>query len=194
VNPLYRAGAPSLESISLPCHVRNDGERSSVPIRKASDGVYQHEVRETHPMSTAHPSLHDLARRLLAIEAASAQSSDAHVDEAVRVCEKLRAPLVKFAGLAGFSSLLSRALALAKAEVPALKTVRVRADGVLEGFDEVERTQSSEAPNKEAVVLVAQLLGLLVTFIGNPLTLRLVRDAWPDVSMDGLNGRSETKS
>jgi hypothetical protein len=144
-------------------------------------------------MSTAHPSLHDLARRLLAVAAAHAHSSDAHVDEAVRVCEKLRAPLVKFAGLAGFSSLLSRALALAKAEIPALKTVRVRADGVLEGFDEVERTQSSEAPSKEAVVLVAQLLGLLVTFIGNPLTLRLVRDAWPDVSMDGLNGRSETK-
>jgi hypothetical protein len=144
-------------------------------------------------MSTAHPSLQNLARRLLAIEAAHAHSSGAQVDEAVRVCEKLRAPLMKFAGLAGFSSLLSRALALAKAEVPALAALRVRADGALEGFDKVERTQSSEAPGKEEAVLVAQLLGLLVTFIGTPLTLRLVRDAWPDVSMDGLNGRSETK-
>lgn len=144
-------------------------------------------------MSTAHPSLQDLARRLLAVEAAHAQSSDAHVDEAVRVCEKLRVPLVKFAGLAGFSSLLSRALALARAEVPALGAVRVRADGSLEGFAEVERTQSSEAPGKDAVVLVAQLLGLLVTFVGEPLTLRLVRDAWPDVSTDRSDGRSEAK-
>ncbi len=154
-------------------------------------GLYM--VWETHLMSTAHPSQHDLARRLLAVEAAHAHSSDAHIDEAVRVCEKLRPSLVKFAGLAGFSSLLSRALALAKAEVPALAAVHVRADGVLEGFDKVERIQSSESLSKDAVVLVAQLLELLVTFIGEPLTLRLVRDAWPDVSMDGLNGRSETK-
>jgi hypothetical protein len=145
-------------------------------------------------MSTAPPSLRDLARRLLAMEAAHAHSTDARLDEAVRVCEKLRVPLVKFAGRAGFASLLSRALALAKAEVPALAAVQVRADGSLEGFDEVERTQSAEARGKEAAVLVAQLLGLLVTFIGEPLTLRLVRGAWPDVSMEGSDGRSETKS
>ena len=80
-------------------------------------------------MSTAHPYLQDLARRLLAVEAAHAQAADAHVDEAVRVCEKLRGPLVKFAGVAGFASLLSRALVLAKVEVPALGAVHVRADG-----------------------------------------------------------------
>ncbi len=145
-------------------------------------------------MSTAHPSLQDLARRLLAVEAARAKPSDAHVEEAVRVCEKLRVPLVKLAGLASFASLLSRALALARAEVLALGAVRVRADGSLEGLDEIERTQSSEASGKGAVVLVAQLLGLLVTFIGEPLTLRLVRDAWPGVSLDRSDGRSETKA
>ena len=32
-------------------------------------------------------------------------------------------------------------------------------------------------------MVVAHLLGLLVTFIGEPLTLRLVRDAWPDASV-----------
>jgi hypothetical protein len=144
-------------------------------------------------MSTANPSLQDLARRLLAIESARAQSSDAPVDEAVRVCEKLRVPLVKFAGLAGFSSLLSRALALARTKVHWLAAVSVRPDGSLEGFDEVARTQNSEAMSMGAGVLVAQLLGLLVTFIGEPLTLRLVRDAWPDVSRDGSDGRSEAK-
>jgi hypothetical protein len=33
-----------------------------------------------------------------------------------------------------------------------------------------------------AVAITAQLLGLLVTFIGEPLTVRLVREAWPDAS------------
>jgi hypothetical protein len=33
-------------------------------------------------------------------------------------------------------------------------------------------------------VLVAELLGLLVTFIGEGLTLSLVREAWPGVSIE----------
>ena len=85
-------------------------------------------------------------------------------------------PLAKFVGVAGFCSLQSRALAMAKAEVPSLATVHLRSDGSLEGFDRIEQTQEPEA----GVIVMAQLLGLLVTFIGEPLTLRIVRDAWPD--------------
>jgi hypothetical protein len=33
-------------------------------------------------------------------------------------------------------------------------------------------------------VVVAHLLGLLATFIGEPLVRRLVRDAWPDAPGD----------
>jgi hypothetical protein len=35
-----------------------------------------------------------------------------------------------------------------------------------------------------AVAITAHLLGLLVTLIGEPLTVRLVRDAWPDTAWD----------
>jgi hypothetical protein len=42
-------------------------------------------------------------------------------------------------------------------------------------------------------VLVAHLLELLVTFIGAPLTLNLVRDKWPDASMGGADLRTEEK-
>jgi hypothetical protein len=35
--------------------------------------------------------------------------------------------------------------------------------------------------------MVAQLLGLLVAFIGDNLTLRLVRDVWPTLSLEDLN-------
>ena len=64
-----------------------------------------------------------LARRLLAVEAASQTAADPHVHEAVRVCEKLRISLTRFAGADGFTALLRRALALARAEVPALQSV-----------------------------------------------------------------------
>ena len=73
-------------------------------------------------MDTPSPSIRDLARRLLAVEAASQSAADPRVHEAVRVCEKLRISLTRFAGADGFASLLRRALALARAEVPALQT------------------------------------------------------------------------
>ena len=81
------------------------------------------------------PSMRDLARRLLAVEAASQTATDAHVHEAVRVCEKLRISLTRFAGADGFASLLRRALALARAEVPSLQSVTVKPDGSLEGLE-----------------------------------------------------------
>jgi hypothetical protein len=88
----------------------------------------------------------------------------------------LRAPLAKFVGMTGYCSLLSRALAMARAEVPTLGSIQVRPDGYLECSEAVEQNQDAEA----GAVVVAQLLGLLVTLIGEPLTLRLVSDVWPD--------------
>ena len=107
----------------------------------------------------------------------------------MRVCDRLRVPLARLAGVAGFRTLLSRALALAKAEVASLSPVRVREDGSLEGFD------GSGPPAREpggdgGAAVVAHLLGLLVTFIGEPLTRQLVRDAWPDAAADETGGRA----
>jgi len=144
-------------------------------------------------MSTASPEIQDLARRLIAFEAAPDNSSAAGVDVAAQVIEELRLRLIKLAGVDGFRSLLSRALTLAKAEVPSLNMVQVRADGSVEGFDGIEGSQEAGAAGQAGIVLVAHLLELLVTFIGAPLTLRLVRDTWPDASMDGADLRTEEK-
>ena len=94
----------------------------------------------------------------------------------MRVCEKLRLPLAKLVGVAGYRSLMSRAMAIAKAEAPSLDVVRVRPDGSLEGFDGIDQNRGAEA----AIVVLVHLLSLLVTFIGEPLTLGLVRDTWPE--------------
>lgn len=94
------------------------------------------------------------------------------------VTEKLRRPLVTLTGIAGFRSLLARALTLAKAQAPDLGTVRIEPDGSLAGLsDPGNQAQVAEA----GVILIAQLLGLLVTFIGESLMLTVVREAWPDL-------------
>jgi hypothetical protein len=95
------------------------------------------------------------------------------------VSEKLSGSLSPLVGVSGYRSLLSRALALSKTEVTWLKAVNVTVDKSLEGLAEAEAHVSSvEVANGEAI-LIAHLLGLLVTFIGESLTLRLVQDVWP---------------
>lgn len=146
-------------------------------------------------MNIPSSSLRDVARRLLALEAAQ---SPAHPreHEAVRVCEKLRISLTRFAGADGFTSLLRRALALARAEVPALQGIKVNPDGSLEGLERLAAGEWKPGSDwdggaEAAVAITAHLLGLLVTFIGQPLTLRLVRDAWPEVPLHELQTEDE---
>jgi len=82
-------------------------------------------------------------------------------------------------GNEGFRALLSRALALANVEVPWLETVHVKADGSMEGLNEIKAQVEPEDIAEGSVVVFAQLLGLLVAFIGETLTLRMVREVWP---------------
>jgi len=159
---------------------------------RMSDNSYN-KLSEAHQMSTASPRIQDLARRLLAFEEARDNSSDARVDVAVQVIEELRVRLIRLAGVDGFRSLLSRALAQAKAEVASLNMVQVRADGSLEGFDGIEQSKEAGVAGQAGIILVAHLLELLVTFIGAPLTLRLVRDKWPEASLDKADLRTEEK-
>jgi hypothetical protein len=146
------------------------------------------EAAEVYPMSRASSQNQELARRLIAFEAARANSSDAPVDVAMLVIGELRLRLVKLAGAEGFRSLLSRALTLSKVEAPALQTVQIGADGSVEGLDGIDGSEEARAAAGQAgAILVAHLLQLLVTFIGTPLTLRLVRDTWPDAPMEGAD-------
>ena len=80
-------------------------------------------------------------------------------------------------GIEGFRSLLSRSLALGGAEVPSLCALQIEANGSLKRLE--EGAFESRAGSDGQAVLVAQLLGLLLTFIGPALTLRLLRDIWP---------------
>jgi hypothetical protein len=130
----------------------------------------------------------DLARSLLAYEAAAGQSIEPADPAAIRVCEKLRGPLCALAGVAGYRSILARALTLARAEAPSLGALQVTADGKLQGLGElasqIDRYHASEGD----ILLTAQLLGLFLSFLGAAVTLQLVQDVFPNLTVTTESG------
>jgi hypothetical protein len=123
--------------------------------------------------------MRDFAERLIAYEAKGNRSPETKTAAVFLVGEKMGPHLATFMGNVGFSALLSRALVLANAEIPWLRAVHVKADGSLEGLDGLGAQVSPAELFEGKVVLLAQLLGLLVAFIGEKLTLSLVHQIWP---------------
>ena len=70
----------------------------------------------------------DLARSLIASEAEASTTSQHTEPVAVRVYERLRRQLGSPVGVDGFQALASRALALAKSQMPRLSAVQVTAN------------------------------------------------------------------
>jgi hypothetical protein len=129
----------------------------------------------------------DLAQLLLTDEAAADKTSGSTESTAFRVYERLRHHLCALAGVAGFHALASRALTLAKAKVSSLGAIQVAADGSLQMLSEAESESDKRQACEGEVILVSELLGLLHAFIGEALTLRLLRDAWPNAVFDGCD-------
>ena len=128
----------------------------------------------------------DLVRRLLTVEAEENGDQTSLSYAAERVSDKMRMHLSKRIGQEGFRTLLARALALTKSRFPSLRVVRVEENGSLVGLRGA--AESSEA----AVALLACLVGLLVTFIGEDLTLRMLDAVWPEAGVSGAaDGGSE---
>jgi hypothetical protein len=118
----------------------------------------------------------ELARSLVASEA-DATPTSLHTEPAtVRVYEKLRRQLGAPVGVDGFQALASRALALARSESPRLSAVQITANGALRGLGEVESQADADEDGEAGVILIAQLLGLFLTFLGEATTLRLIED------------------
>jgi hypothetical protein len=128
--------------------------------------------------------MRDFSERLIAHATRGNKSSETETPATFLVVEKLRPNLVTLLGNVGFRALLSRALVLTNSEIAWLRAVHVKADGSLEGLHELDAQLDPEEIAEGRVVLLAQLLGLLVAFIGESLTLRLVRDVWPKLPLD----------
>lgn len=130
-------------------------------------------------MNTATPAIQILAQRLIAIESAR-PSSEKEGSATVGTFDKLRAPLSRLVGAEAFRSLLSRALALAEVEVPNLR-IQIETDGSLKATEGEKSDQGEHSLGNAGVAILTHLLGLLVTFIGELLTLSIVGNAWPGV-------------
>jgi hypothetical protein len=87
-------------------------------------------------------------------------------------------------------------LALAKPEAPSLNAAQVAGDGALQGLSEIE-TQidlNRDPADEEGIILIARLLGLLRIFLGEALTLSLLRNAWPGEAFDDGNAGNGRKT
>jgi hypothetical protein len=142
------------------------------------------------------PEMRDLARRLLHCEANAGNTSEPVESATLRVYEKLRGNLCVLVGVAGFQALASRALTLARSEVPGLCAVQVAADGRLQGISEIVPPMKLDENwiDKEGVIFISSLLGLLLMFLGKALTMNLVLNVWPDVAFDDGNPRDGRKT
>jgi hypothetical protein len=145
---------------------------------------------------TTPPQMRDLTQRLLTYEASAGNTSESVESTILRVYEKLRGNLCLLAGVAGFYSLASRALTLARSEAPSLSAVQVAADGNLQGMSAIEPLTNvkTEGVYEAGVTLISRLLGLLLIFLGEALTMNLVRDAWPDAALDDANPQNRRKT
>ena len=118
----------------------------------------------------------DLARSLVASEAVANTSFLQSEPATLRVYERLRRQLGAPVGAEGFQSLASRALALARSESPRLRAVHVMANGGLRGLGEVESRTNPDEDGEVGIILIAELLGLFLTLLGESTTLRLIED------------------
>ena len=131
-------------------------------------------------------ALRQLALNALAQRAGSAAGAAALAAAAQRAYEDLARESAPLIGDVGINALTGRTLYLAQRQYPWLAHTR-EPDKWSGPFDQIvfclERQDPAVATEAAGAVLTT-LAGLLVTFIGEPLTAHLLRKAWPDAFSD----------
>lgn len=144
-------------------------------------------------MRQATPELRELARRLLAREAAKSRDARDPAGSMDGVCRQLYRRLDPLIGAGGFNALLGRALRIAGREFPWLDAVSVEdyPGCSLKGLAEAAGGRD-EAEEGFAAVL-ANVVWLLVTFIGEDIALSVMREDWPEVGTGAAAPVSEKR-
>ena len=117
------------------------------------------------------------ANWLLTSEGSSASDSAACAAAAGRVYEKLDAQLTPLLGRAGFQALLARTAKLANAKLAPLAGALEDAAQLSARLQSLEPTFAAET----AAVLFGTFLDLIATFIGDRLTVQVLRRSWPAI-------------
>ena len=127
--------------------------------------------------------MRDLAGRAFAREAKRSRSPAALAEGLEASCRLLHARLDPLIGAGGFRALLSRSLHLAAKEFPWLDAVRVERHPActLTGLREAAKGPDAAAVGEAFSLVLANVIWLLVTFIGEDIALGLVREVWPEM-------------
>lgn len=121
----------------------------------------------------------DRAKRLLASEG-SAGDSEACATAAGRVYDKLDAHLAPLLGRAGVQALFARSAKLAQAERASLAEVAAGGEGSTKLRAHLQSLEPAIAI-ETAAALFGTFLDLVTTFIGDRLTVQVLRRAWPAI-------------
>jgi hypothetical protein len=131
-------------------------------------------------------ALRQLALKALAQRAGSAADVGALAAAAQRAYDDLARVSAPLIGHVGVDALTGRALYLTQRTYPWL--VHTREPDQWKGpFDQIVfclKKQDPAIAAEAAGAVLTTFTGLLVTFIGEPLTTRLLRKAWPDAFAD----------
>lgn len=127
-----------------------------------------------------------LASRIVEDEAQRIPASAHDVDIILGVCDKMHPPLSRMAGTISYQALLSRALVLALPDAPTLAALRFEGDGrlVFDPKNPPAVALDPDAVRHDAIVLVTAFLNLLMTLVGDVVTVRIIRQVWPEVTIE----------
>jgi hypothetical protein len=133
-----------------------------------------------------HAALRHLALKVLAQHAGPAADAEALAAAARRAYDDLARVSSPLIGPIGVEALTGRALHLAQRKYPWLLHTREpeQAEGPFAQVVFCLERQDPAIATEAAGAVFATLTGLLVTFIGEPLTAGLLRQAWPDAFPD----------
>ncbi len=137
------------------------------------------------------PNLQQIARRMIVSRMGANPSSHAQASTTVRVVETLVNNLSPLVGSIGSQALLGRSLTLTARAFPCYAEVRGAGQDLLNAIDACLRTQEPDVAMDATAALLTAYLQLMSTFIGERLTVQLLQDAWPDLSIPPLQEQHE---
>ncbi len=131
-------------------------------------------------------ALRQLALKVLAQHAGPAAGAEALAAAARRAYDDLARVSAPLIGQVGVDALTGRALHLAQREYPWLVDTREpeQTEGPFAQIVVRLERQDPAVATEAAGTVFATFTGLLVTFIGEPLTAGLLRKAWPEAFAD----------
>lgn len=107
------------------------------------------------------------------------------------VIEELCGKIAAVNGNTSLQALLSRALFAIRSDFPWIRSATASPHGMLEGLEAVQPTPDPEEVMQCELAILGSLIELLRSFLGNGITVQLLRSLWPLASLGSSHGNEE---